>query len=91
MPREGRREEVDLWVLDDLGAEKPTEDVVRILTELIAAREGSPTVVTSNFEPRALLDRYPGFDRVVSRLGRQDFRTVALTGRDRRLERRSEG
>lgn len=84
-----KREDASLWVLDDLGAEKPTPDVVRIFTELLAAREGHPTVITSNLTPRALLDRYAEFERVVSRLGIACFRTVEMKGRDRRYRRPS--
>lgn len=78
------RERARIWVLDDLGAEKPSPDVARILTELLSAREGWPTVLTSNLAPAALLDRYPEFSRVVSRLGPRCFTAVHLQGRDQR-------
>lgn len=83
-----RREKALVWVLDDLGAEKATPDVLRILTDLMSAREGHPTVVTSNYTPPELGDRFKGSEgwaRLSSRLARSNFRAVELTGRDRRF------
>lgn len=81
-----RRIDARLWILDDLGTEAPSADVVRRLTEIFAERAMSPTIVTSNLAPDELEKRHPEFFRIVSRLGRRYFRTVRVKGRDRRFE-----
>ncbi len=82
-----RRERAELLVLDDLGREKPTHDVLRILIDLIDARELHPTVITSNHTPGGLVSHFgdaPGWQRLASRLGPQNYRHVTVTGSDRR-------
>lgn len=82
------RERALLWVLDDLGSEKATDDTLRILHDLIDAREGHPTLITSNLTPVGLGERYrdaTGWARVASRFGPQNFRMLRLQGRDRRF------
>lgn len=83
----GPLERVDVLVLDDLGAEKATPDVLRILTDLMSAREGHPTLITSNDRPDELVGRWktPGWERLASRLATQNFRTVLVKGDDRRF------
>lgn len=82
-----KRERATLWVLDDLGAEKATEDVLRILTDLLSAREAHPTVITSNYAPSDLAGRWSseGWARLSSRLATQNFRAVRVSGKDRRF------
>lgn len=83
-----KREGAAVWVLDDLGAEKATEDVLRILTDLFSAREGRPNVITSNYEPGQMADRWEGsfgWKRLASRLGPDNFSAIRVKGRDRRL------
>ncbi len=82
-----RREEAHLLVIDDLGQEKATPDALRILVDLVNAREGHPTVITSNHTPSGLVERFKGaegWQRLASRLGRQNFRHVSVAGHDRR-------
>lgn len=82
-----RRIRAKVWILDDLGTEKPSDDVVRRLTLIFNERSGRPTLVTSNIRPDQLEKRHPEFFRLQSRLGPADFRTVAVKGRDRRFDR----
>lgn len=84
-----KREQALVWVLDDLGAEKATEDVLRILTDLMSAREGHANVITSNYEPGLMAERWDkafGWMRLASRLGTENFAAVRVRGRDRRLQ-----
>lgn len=83
-----RRERALLWVLDDLGAEKATPDSLRIVHDLIDAREGHPNVITSNFTPPELGERHTdvdGWARISSRLGARNYRIVRVRGDDRRF------
>ena len=82
-----KRENAALWVLDDFGAEKASENVLRIFTDLFSAREGHPTVITSNLDPHSLTARWSGEDwaRLSSRLASQNFRAVSVKGADRRF------
>jgi len=80
-----RRIDARLWILDDLGTEAPSADVVRRLTEIFTERAMRPTIVTSNLSPDQLETRNPEFFRVVSRLGPRYFRTVRVHGSDRRF------
>lgn len=82
-----KREHARVWVLDDFGTERPTPDVLRILTDLFTAREGSPMVATSNYDPDELGARFDdlvGWQRLCSRLGPKNFRIVRIEGPDRR-------
>lgn len=83
-----KREEALLWVLDDLGAEKATADALRILHDLLDAREGHPNIITSNLTPTELGKRFgaeDGWVRIASRLGSRNFRAIKVEGRDRRF------
>ncbi|HEX7048834.1 MAG TPA: ATP-binding protein [Longimicrobiales bacterium] len=82
-----RRTNARVWILDDLGTERPSDDVVRRLTMIFAEREGRPTLVTSNFSPDQLEQRHPEFFRMASRFGPRSFRVVEVRGRDRRFDR----
>lgn len=82
-----KRERAHLLVIDDLGREKATPDTLRILVDLINAREGHPTVITSNHTPDGLVKRFgdaEGWKRLSSRLGPQNYRQVLVEGHDRR-------
>lgn len=81
-----RRIRAKVWILDDLGTEKPSDDVVRRLTMIFAEREGRPTLVTANIPPDQLEARHPEFFRLASRFGPRIFRTVEVRGRDRRFD-----
>lgn len=83
-----RRERALVWVLDDLGAEKATSDSLRIVHDLIDAREGHPNVITSNFTPPQLGERHTDMDgwaRISSRLGSKNYRIIRVGGSDRRF------
>ncbi len=82
------RREAGLWILDDIGTEKPTPDAFRILEDILDAREGHPTVLTSNFPPSELAEHWAAKDvvgRFRSRIGPQNFIAVRLDGTDRRF------
>lgn len=80
-----RRFKVRVWILDDLGTEQPSEDVVRRLTDVLQERAMRPTIVTSNLPPHDLESRNRAFFRIASRLGPAYFRTVELRGADARF------
>lgn len=75
-----------LWVLDDFGTERPSDDVVRHLTLIFGRRALRPTLVTSNLSPATLDTERPDLMRVLSRLGPKYFRVVEVKGRDRRFD-----
>lgn len=81
-----RRINAKLWILDDLGTENPSPDVVRRLTEIFTDRAMRPTLVTSNYPPDKLEERHPEFFRVVSRMGPRYFRTIHVRGADKRFQ-----
>lgn len=84
-----RREHAHLWVLDDLGAEKATADSLRIIHDLIDAREGHPNVITSNLTPNEWGERFgenDGWARIASRLGARNYRILRVQGDDRRFQ-----
>lgn len=78
-----------VWILDDFGSERASEDVVKLLTLIFTRRALRPTLVTSNNHPGILEQRHPEFKRVQSRLGTKYFRTVEVKGHDRRFDRRA--
>lgn len=77
-----------LLVLDDLGAERPTDWAIEQLTGLVDERvsAGLPTVVTSNYAPGELGRLWGGMPgaRIASRLGGA-CEMVEVAGPDRRL------
>jgi DNA replication protein DnaC len=82
-----RRFDAKLWVLDDLGTERPTDESARYLTLLLARRELRPTLITSNLHPTELAKRFTEFNRAESRFGPRYFRVLPVAGRDRRFDR----
>lgn len=83
-----KRAAAGLYVLDDLGREKPTADALRVLVTILDEREGAPTVITSNYLPKDLGMRHGNeteWGRVHSRLGDDVYRYVRISGRDRRF------
>lgn len=75
-------------VLDDLGAEKPSEWSLSILFELVDAcyGENRPIIVTSNMSARDLATS--GYDRIVSRLADDGVLLTMASAKDYRLRRR---
>lgn len=83
---------VNLLVLDDLGAERPTEWALETLATIIEERyqRGRYTIVTTNYTPAALVERLGTNDpilgqRIVSRL-MESAKQIRLDGPDRRLK-----
>ncbi|AQZ67617.1 hypothetical protein BKM31_44665 [[Actinomadura] parvosata subsp. kistnae] len=72
-----------LLILDDLGAEKPSEFTCEKLYEIVDQRyaDAKPMIVTSNVPPRALSDQVG--ERVASRFA-EYCEVVPVTGPDRR-------
>ena len=79
-----RRTRARIWVLDDLGSEQPSADVVRRLTLILSKRALHPTLITGNYSPAEFEQRAEDFFRVGSRLGPRYFEAVEVRGRDRR-------
>jgi len=77
--------DVDLLVLDDLGAEKTTEYVIQVLYSILNVRyeKCRQTVITSNLGSKHLSEFYG--DRMLSRIG--SGRVIKLTNEDRRLRK----
>ena len=76
--------ECDLLVLDDLGAEFPSQFYTSCLYNLVNTRmlTGLPTIVSTNLNHQQLLDRYG--DQITSRIV-GTFTTLLFAGRDIRL------
>lgn len=84
-----KRRNAGLWVLDDIGTEKPTPDALRIIEDVLDARQGHPTILTSNESPAELAQRWAPHDtqgRFASRLGPMNYRHIVLDGDDRRFQ-----
>lgn len=81
-----RRFNARLWILDDLGTERASDDVARHLTLIFTRRALRPTIVTSNIPPEQMERDRPELQRVVSRLGPSYFRSCEVKGRDRRFD-----
>lgn len=75
-----------LWVLDDFGTERASEDATRHLTLIFSRRAMRPTLITSNLSADMLQRDRPDLMRVLSRLGPKYFRVVPVAGRDRRFD-----
>jgi chromosomal replication initiation ATPase DnaA len=84
-----RRRRAGLWIYEDAGTEKLTPDAFRIVEELLDAREGHATIITSNLNRGHLASRWTETgtqsERFRSRLSL--FHPVHLTGKDKRFER----
>jgi DNA replication protein DnaC len=81
-----KRVHAGLWILDDFGTERPSDDVIRHMTVIFAERAMRPTLVTSTSSPDRMDRDRPDMMRVLSRLGPKYFRTVEVKGRDRRFD-----
>lgn len=81
-----KRIDAGLWILDDFGTERASDDVIRHLTVIFAERAMRPTLVTSNYSPARMDKERPDLMRVLSRLGPAYFRTEEVRGRDRRFD-----
>lgn len=81
-----KRFNAGLWILDDFGTERCSDDVIRHLTLIFARRALRPNLITSNIGPQTLEQERPELMRVLSRLGPAYFRTVEVRGKDRRFD-----
>ena len=81
-------ETVQLLVLDDLGAERPTDWAIETLSSLIDTRYSTdhPTIITSNYRLGELRDLWQGMAgaRVASRI-MGACKLIHFQGKDRRL------
>lgn len=81
--------EVDLLVLDDLGAERSTEWAVEKISTIIDSRTmaGNPTIITSNYRLGQLRDRWGAITgaRIASRIAGACER-IEVEGKDRRWQ-----
>lgn len=81
-------ENVQLLVLDDLGAERPTDWAIETLSRLIDTRYMSdrPTIITSNYKLGELRDLWGGVPgaRIASRIAGA-CKLINFVGADRRL------
>lgn len=77
----GRMRDAALVVVDELALREPTPPQFEATWELINARSGKPTIITSNLAPDALVRIYD--DRTVSRICGGTI--VEMNGPDRRL------
>jgi DNA replication protein DnaC len=80
-----RRIQARVWILDDFGAEKATDDVVSVMNLVLNERERRATMLTSNLTPDEIAERHDEYFRLRSRIG--SFRVVMVRGRDRRFDR----
>ncbi len=84
--------EVDLLVLDDIGAEYVKKDgdneswAVEVLFQVINARRGKKTVYTSNYDSAALVNKYgKSSERIISRM-MEGATVIELDGEDYRIK-----
>lgn len=78
------RIDADVWLLDDLGRGKQKDDAVSIIGEVLHAREGRWTMMSSNYRREGLPERHPDYETLASRMGPRYCDVVEVTGRDRR-------
>lgn len=86
-----RRINADLWILDDFGTERASDDVNRHMTVIFTRRGMRPSLVTSNYSADRLNNERPDLARVLSRLGPKYFRVREVSGRDRRFDMTTDG
>lgn len=76
-------ENVDLLVLDDLGAEKQSEWTMESIFDIVEGRQGKNTIYTSNLNEQELLVHFG--DRIGSRVLNEDTRIINIEGKNYRL------
>lgn len=83
-----RRRRARVWVYEDAGTEKLTADAFRVFEDILDAREGRASLMTSNYGREAMANRWAdqdGWVRLRSRLG--PWRSVEMRGDDLRFRR----
>lgn len=81
-----RRRRAAVWIYEDAGTEKLTPDAFRVLEDILDAREGHPTIITTNHSRDAFVKRWSeveGWERLRSRL--VPFTPVEFDGKDLRF------
>lgn len=81
-----RRRRAAVWIYEDAGTEKLTPDAFRVLEDILDAREGHPTIVTTNHNREGFVRRWreiEGWERLQSRL--IPFTPVEFDGKDLRF------
>lgn len=63
-----RRIRTRLWIVDELGAERPSDDAARKLTTIFNEREGRPVYSLGNYGVNELTQRHPELFRLRARL-----------------------
>lgn len=76
-------ENVNLLVLDDIGAESSTDWVKETLFDVIDSRQGKHTIYTTNYSPKDLIEKLG--ERNFSRVINQDTTVIELDGKNHRL------
>lgn len=76
----------DVWLLDDLGRSKQKDDAVAIVSDILHAREGRWTAISSNYPREGLPARHTDYETLTSRLGPRFCVTTEVKGKDRREE-----
>lgn len=81
-----RISDLELLVLDDLGAEKSSDFVLQTIYTIMdmRSREHKPIIITSNLSLDEIAQKLS--DRVASRIAGM-CKVIVMTGKDRRLER----
>ena len=77
-------EEVDLLVLDDIGAERQNDWTDERLFDIIDSRQGKHTIYTSNYNERDLLNLLG--ERNFSRIVNEDTKIIEIIGDNYRLK-----
>lgn len=83
-----RRRRARVWVYEDAGTEKLTADAFRIFEDILDAREGRASLMTSNYSREDMANRWAdqdGWARLRSRLG--PWTAVEMGGADLRFRR----
>lgn len=77
-------EEVDLLILDDIGAENESNHAKEKLFDIVDSRQGRSTIYTSNMTPKQLLERD---ERNFSRVLNNDTDVFEILGENHRLRK----
>lgn len=76
--------DADVALVDDLGRGRQSDDRASMMNELLCLRAGRPTLITSNYTRKGLVQRNAEFMTLASRLGPSSCWSVELLDRDRR-------
>lgn len=77
--------DVDLLVLDDIGAEGRTDWATERIFDLIDSRQGKSTLYTTNYDVKGMLERFG--ERDFSRILNDDSTAIFVSGENYRLRK----